>query len=347
VYAPASLGGEVARAALASHLRQVPADEHGFCDVGLNQEFDASRLMLTASTSDSYAYLFKALCNAGDSVLLPQPSYPLLEHLAALEGVRAVPYRLNYDGAWHVDWDSVRSGLGSKPKAIVIVTPNNPTASCLTSDEFQTFADQGVPLIVDQVFAPFVRRSQGANSLPYHDVGALTFVLDGLSKRCALPQLKVGWIGVFGPRFAVESAMAALEMIGDTYLGVNGIAEGALASILDATNETRRLIRARLAANLEHLDHLKTAGAPVSPLHYQGGWSTLLRLPNYRTDDEWAHRLLKRGVILQPGWLYDCPEPATLVLSLLAQPSSFERGLTQVLEAVEDQEGISKFETLP
>lgn len=335
-YAPSSLGSAVARERVSEHMSRVDAGEHGFFDVGVNAGFEASRLMLTASTSDSYSYLFKALCDAGECVMVPEPSYPLLGHLAALDGVRAVPYRLCYDGAWHVDWDSVSVGLQSRPKAIVVVTPNNPTASCLTNDEFQTFADQGVPLIVDQVFSPYARRDSGARPLPFDKAGALTFVLDGLSKRCALPQLKVGWIGVFGPRFAVEPVMAVLDSIGDTYLGVNSISEGALGSLLDASFDTRRAIRARLAANLDHLQKARAAGAAYSMLHYQGGWTALLRLPNYKTDDEWARSLLARGVIVQPGWLYDCPDAATLVVSLLTPEDTFRAGLAELRALLAD-----------
>jgi alanine-synthesizing transaminase len=117
-YAPEGLGHLVARRQIASHLNRVAGDEHGFFDAGSGQGYAAERLMLTASTSDSYAYLFKALCNPGDCILVPEPSYPLLSHLAALEGLRAVPYRLNYDGAWYVDWESVNDGLRELPKAV-------------------------------------------------------------------------------------------------------------------------------------------------------------------------------------------------------------------------------------
>lgn len=325
-YAPEGLGHLVARRQIASHLARVVGDEHGFFDAGTGHEYAAERLMLTASTSDSYAYLFKALCNPGDCILVPEPSYPLLSHLAALEGVRAVPYRLNYDGAWYVDWDTVNAGLREGPKAVVVVSPNNPTASCASAEEFDRFCASGVPVIVDQVFAPFVWRS-AASALPYHHCDALVFVLDGLSKRGALPQLKLGWIAVFGPASLVERALGALELIGDTYLGVNGVTEAAAGRLLEVTTETRRMVRARLAVNLAHLDALTLGGAPFSRLHYQGGWSVMVRLPSYRTDDEWARKLLRRGVITQPGWLYDCPTTATLVLSLLTPEATFQAGL--------------------
>lgn len=334
-YAPDGLGHLVAREQIASHLRRVVGDEHGFFDVGTGQEYAAERLMLTASTSDSYAYLFKALCNPGDCILVPEPSYPLLSHLASLEGLRVIAYRLNYDGAWYVDWASVEAGLRERPKAVVVVSPNNPTASCATAEEFDRFCACGVPVIVDQVFAPFVWRRSGASALPYDRSDALVFVLDGLSKRGALPQLKLGWIAVFGPASLAEPALGALALIGDTYLGVNGVTEAAVGRLLEVTTDTRRLVRARLSSNLEHLDALELAGAPFSRLHYQGGWSMMLRLPSYRTDDEWARRLLQRRVITQPGWLYDCPTTATLVLSLLTPEATFRSGLERLQACLE------------
>ncbi len=333
-YTPTALGSAAARERIASHLRSPDADEHGFFDVGKNHAFDAARLMLTASTSDSYSYLFKALCEPGDVVLVPEPSYPLLELLATLEGVRMAAYRLNYDGAWHVDWDSVESAMSARAKAIVVVTPNNPTASCSTVADFRRFGAYGVPLIVDQVFAPFARRGTGAQELPYHEAETLTFVLDGASKRCALPQLKLGWIGVFGARRNVEPTLSALESIGDTYLAVNSLSEAAIGDVLESTAQTRCSLRARLATNLSRLNSLVESGAPVSVFHYQGGWTAMVRLPNYRTDDEWARALLERRVIVQPGWLYDCPGEATLILSLITPETIFDAGLSRLREVV-------------
>lgn len=334
-YFPNGLGRAAARVEIASHLSRVVEDEHGFFDAGSYPDISAGRMMLTASTSDSYAYLFKALGDPGDCILVPEPSYPLLSHLAALEGLRVVPYRLNYDGAWYVDWDSVREGLRERPRAIVVVSPNNPTASCVTAAEFDQFCACGVPVIVDAVFAPFVWRGSGATKCEYQREDALVFVLDGLSKRGALPQLKLGWVTVYGPAALVERALSALELIGDTYLGVNGLSEGAVGKLLEGTSETRRLVRARLAANLSQLAAAEAGGAPFSRLHFQGGWSILVRMPSYNTDDEWARQLLRRGVITQPGWLYDCPTTATLVLSLLTPEGAFREGLVHLRECVD------------
>ncbi len=336
-YAPHSLGSSRAREAIAQHLSQPSTvNEYGFVDSARCATYDANCMMLTASTSESYAYLFKLLCDPGDYIAVPEPSYPLLEHLAALESLRVVKYRLDYDGSWYVDWDSVRTALSARPKVIILVSPNNPTASCFTDDEFRELRSHGVPLILDQVFAPFTLATAGVKALPLAEEEGLVFALDGLSKRCGLPQLKLGWLSVFGQKRSSASAMSGLGAIGDTYLGVNGLVESAAGTLLGETQGVRLAICERLAANRTHLIDLVRAGAPFSLLNYHGGWSALLRLPNYGAEEDWAVQLLGVGVIVHPGWLYDCHLPATIVVSLLTPEDVFRNGMRRVVQMISD-----------
>src|SRR5690606_16451066 len=193
MYAPDAAGDVRARQAIVTHLHpsaQLPS--HGFVDIGLSERYRSERLVLTSSTSEAYTYLFKLLCDPGDVVLVPEPSYPLFEQLARYESVQLVGYRREYDGAWHIDAESLRSGLQRRPKAVVLVTPNNPTGSCASAEELAMLGDSGIPLIVDQVFAPFVRqRASSQAGMVLETERGLVFVLDGLSKRCGLPQLKL------------------------------------------------------------------------------------------------------------------------------------------------------------
>lgn len=329
-YSPDSLGARSARQHIVDHLARSPSDD-GFFDMSVGGELSADRMLLTASTSEAYGYLFKLLCEPGDVVLAPSPSYPLIERLAAYEGVTAEPYALAYDGAWHVDRDSVLAGLSHAPKAIVVVSPNNPTGSCVSAQEWEFLSTLGVPLIVDQVFAPYVTRAGAATGCEFGRSATLTFVLDGLSKRCGLPQLKLAWVSVSGPEPAVGAAMHALGHLADTYLSVNRPVEAAVGELLASTCEVRRNIRNRLSLNLDTL-LATTQHTSLTPLHYQGGWTAIVRLPGYCSDDEWALHALDQGVLAQPGWLYDMPIPATLVLSLLTPPSDFAAGLDALCE---------------
>jgi alanine-synthesizing transaminase len=351
LYAPESLGALPARQQIVDFLINSHDTNAGFVDVSVTRELHAENLLLTSSTSEAYGYLFKLLCDPGDSVLIPTPSYPLVERLAAYEGVTSIPYDLAYDGAWHLNRQSVAQATTQAPRAIVVVSPNNPTGSCISHDDLDFLGQFGIPLIIDQVFAPYVLGSTAlgstsATSRPATPSAAgaglgpaatskktLTFVLDGLSKRCALPQLKLGWVSVCGEAHDVERTMTALAHVADTYLSVNRPAEAAVGAILELTHNTRRSIRERLATNL-HVLHSKTRASSANVLHFQGGWSAIVRLPAYQTDEQWVYETLDRGVLVQPGWLYDIPLAATVVVSLITPTEEFAAGIDELCRVV-------------
>lgn len=336
MYAPDAAGDVRARQAIVTHLHpsaQLPS--HGFVDIGLSERYRSERLVLTSSTSEAYTYLFKLLCDPGDVVLVPEPSYPLFEQLARYESVQLVGYRLEYDGAWHIDAESLRSGLQRRPKAVVLVTPNNPTGSCASAEELAMLGDSGIPLIVDQVFAPFVRqRASSQAGMVLETERGLVFVLDGLSKRCGLPQLKLAWIAVAGERDKVERALERLTYICDAYLSVNLVVQSAIDAVLAASRHTRDAIRERLDTNWRSLEAYQAQGWPVSVFHYQGGWSVMWRFPRVRSDDAWAYWCLSNDVLVQPGWLYDCHMDAAVVVSLLTPPDVFSSALGRLSHAL-------------
>jgi len=215
--------------------------------------------MLTASTSEAYSFLFKLLCDPGDAVLVPAPSYPLFEHLAELEGVQALPYRLAYDGAWHVDIASLKRAVTPRVRAIVAVSPNNPTGHYLRQAEADALAALGLPLVLDQVFAPFP-LADGAPLAARANDGCLTFTLDGLSKRAGSPQLKLGWTVVSGPEAARREARERLELIADTFLSVGTPVQQALPELLELCPVITAAISARCRQNLATLERaLRTA----------------------------------------------------------------------------------------
>jgi hypothetical protein len=332
-YQPAPLGLPAARAAVARDYR----------DSGL--AVDADRLTLTASSSESYALLFKLLCDPGDAILVPEPSYPLFEYLAALEGVRPVGYRLVYDGEWHVDFDSLAAARaratagGGRAAALVVVNPNNPTGSFAGESDLarlgQLAASADLAVICDEVFAPY--RFTGAAPppaclalAPALCQRALVFSLGGLSKASGLPQLKLGWILTGGPAAAVSTALARLELIADTYLSVGGPVQHALPRLLPLGARIRERILERVRANRAALRAAIPDGSPCSLLEAAGGWNAILRVPDLADgdgrsgDERWALTLLAEdGVLVHPGHLFDMPAGAYLVVSLLPAPVVF------------------------
>lgn len=295
----------------------------------------ATSVQITASTSESYSLLIRLLCDPGDALLVPTPSYPLLEHLARAEGVELVPYPLGFDGEFHVDPDAVRRAAGPRTRAIVVVTPNNPTGTTVSGGELAALAGLGLPLVVDEVFwaYPLGGRDE-APPPPALDVPV--FALDGLSKLAALPELKVGWIVASGPPAELGTALSALELLADTSLSVAMPQQAALPELLRLGAGPRAAIRARAELNLAAA-RAATRGTALTPLLPAGGWSLVLRLPAVVPGGELALELLSRdGVLVQPGWFYDLPFEA-LVVSLLTPPAEFAAGVAVLLRRVAER----------
>jgi len=317
-YEPTPLGLAAAREAVAEYYAQ-----HG-------REVSPDRIVLTASTSEAYAYLFKLLANPGDAVLTPRPSYPLFEFLAALESVAVRQYPLRYDGAWHVDFGEMERAISERTRAIVAVNPNNPTGSFLTNEErerLQAIAlERGIAVLMDEVFLDYAFETREERC---GGDRALTFTMSGLSKIAGLPQMKLGWIVVYGDR--AKEAMQRLEWIADTYLSVATPVQTALARLLELAVGVREQIRERTGQNLAAL-RAQFSGSAVQVLNVEGGWNAILRVPRIRSEQEWVIALLRdRDVLVQPGYFYDFESEAFLVVSLLTKPEIFGEGIRRII----------------
>ncbi len=290
------------------------------------------RVFLTASTSEAYGHLFTLLTDPGDEVLVPAPSYPLLAHLAHLAGVSLVPYACRYDGRWGFDTAELWEAISDRTRAIVAVSPNNPTGNYLRADELDALTSLGLPLVVDEVFHPYPVEAPDdrprAASLAGGPLESLVFSLDGASKRLAMPQVKLGWISVSGPEQAVAEACERLELIMDTYLSPS-TTQHALPALL-RLDGAASAIRERTVGNLRAL-RAACADTTASVPRVEGGWYAPVRLAATRTDEAWAVALVEAGVLVHPGYFYDFPdEEAWLVVSLLTPPDVFARGVAQL-----------------
>ena len=305
------------------------------------EHVDPARLLLTASTSEAYAWLFKLLCDPGDAVLVPSPSYPLFEYLGALESVSLAPYTLGFDGHWFLDERALAETLARTPRAraILCVHPNNPTGSFLSSREIDALVTLAhghrLPLICDEVFLDyaFAERDPDARSL-LREIRVPIFCLSGLSKVVGLPQVKLGWIHVGGP--GAEEALARLELIADTYLSVSAPAQLAAPSLLAHAREIQSTISSRTRANLARLDAL-IADTAITRLPVAGGWYATLRLPNTQNDEAWTLALLDAGVVVQPGYFYDFEDECVIVVSLLTPEAIFDEGIARLRSLVDHQ----------
>ncbi|MGA8806487.1 MAG: pyridoxal phosphate-dependent aminotransferase [Thermoanaerobaculia bacterium] len=290
---------------------------------------DAADVVITASTSEAYSFLFKLLCDPGDAVLTAKPSYPLLEHLAALELIELHYFPLEFHRRWEVDPGRIHDALTDRTRAILVVNPNNPTGSYVIAAEQEAIAEFGLPVISDEVFHPFA-FGDIAPSFVRDDV--LTFTLGGLSKSAGLPHYKLGWIRVSGP--GKSEAVEALELIVDNFLSVATPVQVALPELLAIAPRIRVAIRARTSTNLASLKTAIANDPSASVLPVEGGWSAIIRVPRIESDEALALRLIEEhGVVVHPGYFFDFDADGYIVVSLLTEPEIFNEGIARIIAA--------------
>jgi alanine-synthesizing transaminase len=292
-------------------------------------------LILTTSTSEGYSFLFRLLCDPGDEVLVPQPSYPLFDFLATLDDVRLRPYPLFYDHGWWIDFDWLEAAIGPRTRAVIVVHPNNPTGHWTGLSERERLealcARHGLALIVDEVFLDYPLDAAG--SLPHsfargpHPV--LTFVLSGLSKICGLPQMKTAWLLALGPEGVKADALARLEIVADTFLSMNAPVQLAMPAWLAGRGAVQAEILTRARKNLAALERMAAGGGGgLQVLRVDAGWSAVLSLAGCVGERECAERLVcERGVVVHPGEFYGMAEAQRVVVSLIVPSAELEEGM--------------------
>jgi aspartate/methionine/tyrosine aminotransferase len=312
-YEPDPRGLIPARVALAERIGCTPDDR-----------------VITAATIEAYSCLFWLLADPGGMIATPTPSYPLLEHLAALDCVGQQTFPLESHRRWELDVSRIE--VTPQTRAIAVIHPNNPTGSFVSAEEQDGLARLGLPIISDEVFLEYPLDGEGAT---FVRDDALTFTLGGLSKLAGLPQMKLAWIRVGGPRALRREALSGLELIADTFLSVATPVQAALPELLDLAPRIRDEIRARTRANLDFLIRAIAPAPSLRLLPVEGGWSAVIRVPRIESDEELALRLVEQhGVAIHPGYFFDFETEGFLVVSLLTRPDAFTEGVTRLLAAL-------------
>ena len=306
-------------------------------------------LILTTSTSEAYSFVFRLLCDPGDAVLAPAPSYPLFEFIADLQDFKLLPYELVYDHGWQIDFHSLHAAIerarsgGATCRAVLVVHPNNPTGSYVKPSEAEelnrTCAANQMALIADEVFLDYSLKAERPLTFSSNS-GGLTFTLSGLSKISGLPQMKVAWVGVSGPEALKAEALRRLEVISDTYLSMSAPVQWAIPVMLEEGHEIQRQLMYRIRENLAELDALLATQRLCHRLEVEGGWYAVLRVPVTGSEEDVAIGLLKKtGVLVQPGHFYDFPAGGHLVLSLITESQTFQAGISRMLQFIATASG--------
>jgi alanine-synthesizing transaminase len=327
LYEPNPKGLESARRAVAGY----------YADRG--DAISVEDVVLTTSTSEAYSYVIRTLCNPGDELLIPAPSYPLFDFLAEIQDVKLVRYPLVYDHGWQIDFHALEQAITTRTRGVIVVHPNNPTGHFTKPSEMTKLnticSAREMAIIADEVFLDFALDGNRAASFAANS-GALTFTLSGLSKISGLPQMKAAWLAVSGPQNLKREALARLEIIADTYLSVNAPVQLALPVLFEQRHTFQKQLLLRVRGNLAELDRQLAGQKACSRLAVEGGWNAVLRVPATRSDEDLALELLTaEGVYVHPGHLYDFPADRFLVVSLIIQGMGFSQGIANALAVLQ------------
>jgi alanine-synthesizing transaminase len=322
-YEPNPKGLESARRAIAAYY------------AARGDDVSIDDLILTTSTSEAYSYVFRTLCNPGDEVLIPSPSYPLFDFLAEIQDVKLVRYPLLYDHGWQVDFHALEQAITPRTRAAIVVHPNNPTGHFTKPAEMTRLnaicSAREMAILADEVFLDFALDGNRAASFAVNS-SALTFTLSGLSKIAGLPQMKAAWLAVSGPGDLKREALARLEVIADTYLSVNAPVQLAMPKLFEQRHSFQQQLLLRVRENLAQLDRQLASQKTCSRLTVEGGWYAVLRVPAIRSDEELAPELLaSQDVYVHPGHFYDFSSDGFLVVSLISRPKEFSEGVAKAL----------------
>ncbi len=334
-----------------AHNLSYSPDAHGFleareavCAYYAEKKISVSphQIFLTAGTSEAYSFILRLLCDARDRVMIPCPSYPLLDYLAALADVDTIRYFLSYEkNVWRISKESLGTAFMEKPKALILVNPNNPTGNFVKPETLELVnamcRKSGVAILSDEVFLDFAFEPESIKPLSLaQNREVLTFTLSGISKILALPQMKLSWIVVSGPEALMKKAIEKLEIIADTYLSVNTPSQHALGTWLDGRDVVRREIRERLVSNHESLARKFQNDRDIQVLPCEGGWTAVIKIQSKKSDEELAQALLEeQNLITHPGYFFDFDEGIFLVLSLLLPSKIFKEGLDRLWDGLE------------
>ena len=315
-------------------------------------------IVLTTSTSEAYSFVFRTLCNPGDELLVPAPSYPLFGFLADISDVRLVSYALIYDHGWQIDFHALEQAITPQTRGVIVVNPNNPTGNFIKPEEMARLNEicsaRQLAVIADEVFLDYAHcdaagyrdggyreaakspRARGGSNKPpasyAANAGALTFTMSGLSKISGLPQMKASWLVTSGAEPLKAQALGRLEVVADTYLSMNSPVQLAVPVFLQQRHGIQKQLMARIRRNAAELDRQLGAKKACTRLVVEGGWYAVLRVPVTRSDDDLAVELLKtKNIYVHPGHFYDFPTDGHLIVSLIMPEQGFAEGIRLLL----------------
>lgn len=295
-------------------------------------ELAADNIFITASTSESYGLLFALLADPGDNLLAPRVSYPLFEHLAAIHHVELRTYDMDENNGWQIKEDSLLSGYDARTRGVIVISPHNPTGM-VVKEAVPALRDLGLPVICDEVFSEF---PCGVTNIP--PLGVLhpelpVFHLNGISKMFGLPDLKLGWIALSGS--GTKEYEKRLELLNDTYLGANYLVQSMLPSIFTEGIDFVKQLRIRFRSGIDLALELLSENHGIKVRRPDGGYYIFPEIENWKDEEDLVLHLLKNhGVLVHPGYFYDCEQGTHVMISCLTEKGKLTEGLKRIVAAI-------------
>ncbi|MCU0495497.1 MAG: pyridoxal phosphate-dependent aminotransferase [Chloroflexaceae bacterium] len=322
-YEPDPRGNPAAREAVAAYYAGRTPPQH----------VDADAIYLTASTSEAYSLLFALLADSGDNLLAPNVTYPLFDYLAELRGLELRPYRMEEHNNWQIDGRSLLNQADERTRGVLLISPHNPTGA-IVQQPIPALNGLGLPLICDEVFAPFSSATPATPPLAALHPTLPVFTLNGISKMFALPDMKLGWIALND--LAQAAYGQRLELINDTFLGANGLTQSLLPTLFREGGPFVETMRQQVRANLE-LGMAQLATCPQLTVRPpDGGYYLFPAVHGWDDEEELVVQLLERGVLLHPGYFYGDVPGTHLMLSALTEPQIFAAGVSRLCNALNE-----------
>jgi aspartate/methionine/tyrosine aminotransferase len=290
-------------------------------------------IFITASTSEAYGLLFALLADPGDNILAPNVTYPLFDYLAEIHHVELRSYRLDEANGWQIDEDDLRRQVDHRSRAVLIISPHNPTGAVLRAP-LPVLNEMGLPLICDEVFAPFPYRVLSVPPIAALHPDLPVFQLHGISKLFALPDLKLGWVALNGP--AHQTCGERLELLNDTFLGASSLIQTMLPTLFAQGMDFVETVRERIRANLDDGCRRLAACPALTLTPPDGGYYLFPRVQGWDDEEDLVLFLLDRGVLVHPGYFYGEVPGTHLMLSALTEPARFTAGVERLCAAMEE-----------
>ncbi len=328
IYVPDPLGQLPAREAIARYY-----DRSGLI-------IPADRILLTPGTSLSYWYCFKLLADPEDEILCPRPSYPLFDYIAALSGVKTVSYPLNEARSWEIDLERLESMISTRTRAVVLISPHNPTGRVASAEELEGLAEiaqrHRLALISDEVFGEFLLQP-GKTPLAAAFQAPLVITLNGFSKMFALPGLKLGWMALSGDPVEVSKVMGALELISDTFLPVNEIVQSAVPDIFEKGRKFLEFYVSEIRKRWAVARELLSGAAACSFVEPAGGFYVTIGIGAVDEEEAAERLLVENHILVHPGHFYDIV-PQHLVFSFVQERETIRESLPAVIRLISDMQ---------